>query len=354
MNKIATDILIIGGGPAGMAAALSVAENSDAKILIVDDNPYLGGQIWRSELGKIKSPEAKKLIEKLQRNKIEILCGTQIFGKAEENCLLAENENGSAGLRFKKLIIATGARERFLPFPGWTLPNVFGAAGLQALVKSGYSVNEKRIVIAGTGPLLLAVAEYLVSKGGNVLMILEQADRAKLARFGLELIRSPKKLADAFALRRKIKGVSYLPNSYVESAEGNGRLESINICRGKNVQRVECDILAVGFHLLPNTEIAEMIGCSIKNGLVKVDNFQKTKVRDVFCVGEPTGIGGVDLSLIEGKIGGLASIEEYEKAETLFKQQRRNRRFADAMNRAFALRGELKELPSESTLVCRC
>ena len=143
MRKIRTDILIIGGGAAGMSAALSVAENSRSRVLVVDDNPHLGGQIWRSELGKTKTPEAKRLIEKIGQNEIEILKSTQVFAQIDKKCLWGETPDGTARLHFEKLILAPGARERFLPFPNWTLPNVFGAGGLQALVKSGYRLKIK-------------------------------------------------------------------------------------------------------------------------------------------------------------------------------------------------------------------
>jgi NADPH-dependent 2,4-dienoyl-CoA reductase/sulfur reductase-like enzyme len=354
MNKIETDILIIGGGAAGMAAALTVAEHSAVRILIVDDNPQLGGQIWRSEMGKIKSPEAKELVEQIDQNKIEILNNTQVFAQVDEKCLLAETNAQTFEIKFDKLIIATGARERFLPFPGWTLPNVFGAGGLQALVKSGLSVKNKRIVVAGTGALLLAVAEYLNSKGANVLLIAEQTSRSKLFKFGFGLWREPKKLSQAISLKRKIFGVKYLTNCYVTSAVGNGKLEEVTLIRNGKAREEKCDFLACGFHLVPNTELASLIGCEIEDSCVRVNEFQETSLKNVFCIGEPTGIGGVEISLLEGKIAGLASIEKTEKAKSLIVQRQKQQRFADALNDTFSLRRELKNLPDKETIVCRC
>ena len=354
MNKLQTDILIIGGGAAGMSTALSIAENSEATVLVVDDNPKLGGQIWRSEMGKIKSPEARKLIETIERNEIQILHNAQVIAQTSDKCLLAETQNGTIEIEFVKLILANGARERFLPFPGWTLPNVFGAGGLQALVKSGLSVENKRIVVAGTGALLLAVAEYLKSKGANVLLIAEQTSRTKFIKFGFCLWREPKKLSQAISLKRNILDVKHLTDCFVTSVNGNEKLEAINLTRkGKNWQ-VECDMLACGFHLTPNVEIASMLDCNIANGNVVVDEFQQTSVRDIFCAGEPTGIGGVEVSLIEGKIAGLSAIDKTEKATTLFTTKRKAQRFADKLNKAFELRKELKTLADNETIVCRC
>src|SRR2546423_706896 len=124
MNRLASDILIVGGGAGGMLAALSASEKGSISVTLVDDNPYLGGQIWRAELGRTKSLEARKLIGALEQGRIRIINNAQVFGHNGEHCLLAETPDGRLELGFQKLIIATGARELFLPFPGWTLPNV--------------------------------------------------------------------------------------------------------------------------------------------------------------------------------------------------------------------------------------
>jgi D-hydroxyproline dehydrogenase subunit alpha len=346
-----TEILIIGGGAAGLAAAVSA---SDKKVLLVDDNPNLGGQIWRAELGKIKSPEALQMLEKIEQNKVSIINNASVFAQSNENSVLAETPSGTAELKFEKLILATGARERFLPFPNWTLPNIFGAGGLQALVKNGLPIVNKRVVVSGTGPLLLAVAEYLKSKGAKVLFIAEQTSAKKLIKFGLGLLTQPKKISQAIGLRAKLLGVPYLTDSFIVSARGNQKLESISLWQNGKIREIECDYLACGFHLIPNFELPSMLGCKIENGYVAVDQFQQTSVENIFCVGEPTGIGGVEVSLIEGKIAGLAAVEKIEESRKLFKQRMRLQQFADSLNDCFSLRDDLKELPDAKTIVCRC
>src|SRR5437764_10516522 len=166
------DVLVTGGGPAGLAAASSAAEHG-ARVGLIDDNPALGGQIWRKGIAGAY-PEAENWIGKLQSAGVEIFCGARVFDCPSPNFLLAEMQDDLLELRYRKLVLATGARERFLSFPGWTLPNVMGAGGLQALVKSGYSVAGKKIVVAGTGPLLLAVAAYLRTHGAEIAVICEQ------------------------------------------------------------------------------------------------------------------------------------------------------------------------------------
>src|SRR5262252_8082929 len=163
-----------------MSAAIAAADNRSLSITVVDDNPLLGGQICRPELGKTRSPDAIKLIEAIENGQICVINDAQVFAVSGESSLAAETPKGRIDLRFGQLIIATGARERFLPFPGWTLPGVFGAGGLQALVKSGFPLEGKRVVVAGTGPLLIEVAGYLRNRGARILTVAEQASWSTL------------------------------------------------------------------------------------------------------------------------------------------------------------------------------
>ncbi|MBK7933690.1 MAG: FAD-dependent oxidoreductase [Pyrinomonadaceae bacterium] len=354
MSRLATDILIVGGGPAGLAAAAAASETAGKCITVVDDNPNLGGQIWKASLGRFRSAEARNLIDALSTGKVHIVNHAQVFGSLNTCTLLAETPEGSLELEFEKLIIATGAREMFLPFSGWTLPNVCGAGGLQALVKGGLKIENRRVVVAGTGALLLVVAEFLKTKGANVVAIAEQAPVAKINRFALGLWRSPTKILQAIDLKRKLFDIPYLTDCWVKSAGGESNLTTVELTRrGKN-WTVECDYLACGFHLVPNTELAAVLGCRIEEGFVSVNEYQETSIENIFCAGEPTGIGGVEASLIEGKIAGLTACGETEKASRLFTRRGKARRFGDTLNKTFALREELKLLPNADTIVCRC
>jgi NADPH-dependent 2,4-dienoyl-CoA reductase/sulfur reductase-like enzyme len=354
MPRISTDILIVGGGAAGMSAAIAAAADSSREITLIDDNPLSGGQIWRSELGKIKSPDAKRLISKIEAGSVTVIGNVQIHSLSGPNRLLAESRSGRMEFEYKKLILATGARERFLPFPGWTLPNIFGAGGLQALVKGGLRVENKRVVVAGTGALLFAVAGYLRSKGADVAAIAEQAPASNVNMFAAALWRSPSKLLKAIRLKGKLFGVPYLSDCWVTSATGFDKLEAVELTRKRKRWSVECDYLACGFHLVPNIELASLLGCRIENGFVAVDEFQQTTCKDIFCAGEPTGIAGVEASLIEGTIAGLTACGETEKARSHFRSRTRTRKFGEALNRAFTLRDELKTLSDDATFVCRC
>ncbi len=132
----AFDVVVVGAGPAGLAAACRAAE-SGARVAMVDDNPQPGGQIWRAGGGKPAGPAAAWM-RRAERNGVEWIAGARVFAAPEPGeAGRRDSSTASRELGYQKLILATGARERFLPFPGWTLPNVMGAGGLQALAKSG-------------------------------------------------------------------------------------------------------------------------------------------------------------------------------------------------------------------------
>lgn len=347
------DVLVVGGGPAGMAAAAPAAE-CGVRVGIVDDNATLGGQIWRGDSEDGQAQDAERWRELLRTAGITKLCGKRVFHQPETGVLLAEGRDDLCELRYEKLILATGARERFLPFPGWTLPNVMGAGGLQAMVKSGLPIRGKRVVVAGTGPLLLAVAAYLRKHGAEIPVICEQASWRRLAWFSAALLRHRGKIVQGLQLKKDLAGVPFVANSWPLAAHGRQALESVTISRGGKPEVIPCDYLACGFHLVPNVELPLLLGCQISGGYVQVDDFQQTSVHGIFCAGEPTGIGGVESALAEGKIAGFASVGETEKARRLFGERRRARRFARILDRAFRLRPELRNLPTAETLVCRC
>ena len=353
MHRQSWDIVVVGGGPAGIAAAVSAAE-SGATVLLVDDNPALGGQIWRGAETNPSVREARRWSERLKNRTVHVLRGFRIFDQLRPGVLLAESADGMREVVYSHLILCTGARERFLPFPGWTLPNVMGAGGLQALAKSGMPIREKRVVVAGTGPLLLPVAAYLKRHGARVLLIAEQTSRDSLVRFATSLIGHAGKARQAIGLCGTLFSVPYRFSCWPMEAEGNDRLRSVVLQHETKTFEVECDYLACGFHLVPNLELAILLGCEIKDGVVAVGEWQQTSAANVYCAGEPTGIGGVDLAIVEGQIAGFAATGQQHQARPLFAVRARHRKFAAALEKAFALGPELRKLARADTFVCRC
>jgi D-hydroxyproline dehydrogenase subunit alpha len=355
----AFDILVIGAGPAGIAAACCAAE-SGARVGLIDNNPRLGGQIWRGQSEeKAENPDAREWFDRFTSSEIEFLPCTEIVDQPEPGRLIAQRlDPQSSGeirqLTYEKLILCTGARELFLPFPGWTLPNIMGAGGLQAIVKSGLPLAGKKVVVAGSGPLLLAVAAYLREHGADVRLIAEQAPWNRIARFGVSLFFEKAKFAQALQLRRQLAGIPYKTGCWPIRANGEEKLESVVLRSGSDTRQEACDYLACGFHLVPNTELAVLLGCELRAGFVRVDDSQRSSVPEIFCAGELTGIGGVDVSIIEGQIAGYASAGQTSCAAKLIPEKRHLDRFVALLKQTFALREGLCSSVDLETIICRC
>jgi D-hydroxyproline dehydrogenase subunit alpha len=332
------EVAIIGAGPAGIFAARAAA--NQAQVLVLDDNLRPGGQIWR------RNP----LLTALPGN-VTLKTGVRVLGPWQEHSLLLETPAGPTILEYDRLILTTGARELFLPFKGWTLPSVIGAGALQALIKEGWNIRNKRIVIAGTGPLLLAVAALARKQGGKVLRILEQAPAIQVLRFAGQTTLFPSKATQALKLGSGAF-LNYRTSSFIVEASGKDSLNAVTYQNREKRYHLECDIAAVGYGLIPNSELAVLLGCHTDNGYVVVDHDQGSTVGNVFAAGEITGIGGVEKSMIEGEIAGLRSTGQ--RAEHCWLQRNRNRRFAKVLEKSFRLSPALKNLTTDDTILCRC
>mgnify|MGYP000329898497 CR=1 FL=1 len=231
-----------------------------------------------------------------------------------------------------------------------TLPGVTGAGGLQALIKGGLPVSGERIVIAGSGPLLLASAATAKKNGANVVRIAEQAGRRAVSGFSLGLWRWPNKALQAVTLASG----AYRLASHVIEALGSDRLEAVRVQIGSRIEDIACDRLACGFSLVPNTEIGSAFGCEVRNRAIAVDEWQATSLTDHYAAGECTGFGGSELARVEGKIAGLVAVGKQDEARLQWPERQRWQRFADRLNQAFALDPALKTLAKADTLVCRC
>ena len=347
------EVVVVGAGPAGIAAACTAAENGKATAL-VDDTPWLGGQIWRGQQAYPSNLQAQKWLARFGRCGATLLDRTTVIAAPKPGVLLSEHASGPREIRWSKLVVATGARELFLPFPGWTLPGVLGPGGLQSLAKNGWPVEGRRIIVAGSGPLLLAVADGLTKLGARIVLVAEQASWKCVAAFGAALIGHPEKLVQAVRLRLRLFGVPYRCGTWPVKAEGEGHVQRVTLTDGRCEWKESCDLFACGFGLVPNVELPLVLGCESAGGFVRVDDFQATSVAQVYCAGEPTGIGGADCALAEGQIAGHAASGRLADAKALFKKRSRWHEFRLALARAFALRPELKSLAADDTLVCRC
>lgn len=363
MTSLRADVAVIGAGPAGIAAAVCAAEGGRS-VALVDEAPLPGGQIWRQGPGAHLPAVAREWLDRLARSRVTMLSGASVIDVASDAAsddtrflVTAERAGAPLGVRARDVVIATGARERFLPFPGWTLPGVIGIGGAEALLIAGLRVAGKRVVIAGSGPLLLPVAASLAGAGARVTVVAEQAPRDAVMRFAIGLWRSPAMLLQAARYRLAFFDAQYALGSWVTSVTGTDRVTSVTLTDGTRRWTEPCDLLCTGYGLVPNTALAHRLGCATDGGFVTVDGWQRTSSDGVYCAGEPTGIGGVELALVEGEIAGRAiasAARDDARSRALSQQRAHLRGFAMHLARGFALREELRTLATPETIICRC
>jgi len=352
----AFDVAVVGAGPAGLAAAHAAA-GAGKRVVLIDSQPAAGGQVWRKDTSHGYPTAANRAIDDaLSSDNVTFLPETQVIAVDEGQLLLQDPRRGYL-LACRSLVIAQGGRELLLPFPGWTLPGVVGAGGLQALAKQGWSLEGKRILIAGSGPLLLAAAHTARRHGGTVVGIHEQASAAQVHRFAAGLWRWPSKLAQAATLMSALTGIPYRKGSVVTAAHATDHATRVTIEGPRGNESVECDILAVGYGLVPDVSLARQLGCVVRSDIVHpqvdVDRSQKTSRERTFAAGEVCGIGGRDCARIEGRIAGLAAAGA-PVPSSLLRQRDHARAFSRHLHTHFALSPAVRMLARPDTVVCRC
>jgi NADPH-dependent 2,4-dienoyl-CoA reductase/sulfur reductase-like enzyme len=352
---VQADVAVIGAGPAGLAAAVA-ARRAGASVVMIDAAPMPGGQIWRHTSRAARPADAAPWIEAAAETGVSIQSSSTVVA-AERNAdgawsLLVEQDEGWMTVRARAVVLATGARELFLPFPGWTLPGVVGIGGLQALVKSGLDVAGKRVALLGSGPLMLPVAALLAQRGARLVLVGEQTSWLRMQAFALTV--GPKLLREGARYRVQFRDVRYRSGLWVSRANGDSGVREVVATDGRTSRTVACDFLGVGFGLVPNLDLARLFACAIGAGTVQVDDDQCTTVPGVFAAGEATGVAGVHIAVAEGTIAGAAAAGAPTRDTRVRRERDRGRRYADRLAHAFALRDELRSIATPETIVCRC
>ena len=385
----AEGLVIVGGGPAGMCAAIEAAR-AGVDCTILDEAPALGGQIYRSLPGEFTGGPSRDLAGGQDlRDELEAVAGrvqvhsdTSVLGVWRNSSLqlLTAHGGGCDLIDTDNLIIATGAYDRPVPFPGWTLPGVMTAGGVQTFLKTMGVRPGKRALIAGTGPLLLVVANQLADAGVEVLGVLEAGRRpgkvkAAAALFGHgDLIRDAR---DYYAGLRA-HGILVIYNHAIFRANGSQAVESVDYGAVRaddwtpdfdHPIHAGVDLLVVGYGFVPNTELTALAGCEHRydaalGGWVPVrDASMWTTVPGVAAAGDGGGVAGVLVAREEGRLAGIAAAERLgalSHAEARARQAGpldrlwsldRPRRYLDELSR---LRPGLAMLAEADTPMCRC
>lgn len=346
-------VAVVGAGPAGIAAA-AVAAEAGSNVVLLDEAPSPGGQIWRPGSRSQVPPSARQWIDRLGRSGARSISEATVVDADSPTRLIVSRRQERLEVQAERVILATGSRELFLPFPGWTLPGVLGVGGAQALSKTGVRFRDRRVVIAGSGPLLLPVAAALARDGAQLITVAEQASRRSVMGFALGLWRQPSKLLEAGSLRAAFATTSYRTGVWVERAHGAEMVSSVTLTDGSRSWAEACDILCSSYGLVPNVELALWLGCKLQDGAVNVDDDQVTSVDGVMCAGEPTGVGGSDLALVEGQIAGWVAVGDRSTLSSLKRRRAALQRLASRMEESFRPRPELLHRLEGSTTVCRC
>jgi NAD(P)H-nitrite reductase large subunit len=230
---------------------------------------------------------------------------------------------------------------------------VFGAGGLQLLAKGGWPVDGKRVVVGGTGPLLRAAAAGLRKLGARIVGVAELAPAGRIARFGVRLAAHPAKLAQAASLSASLLGVPIWSRAFVRRVHGDQCVTAATLDIAGRQRTIDCDLVAVGFGLVPSVELPLLFGCAVADGRVVVDELGATTAAGIRCAGEATGIGGIDKAIVEGEIAGSAAAGHEPNARWL-RRRRRAVGFAEALAACFPWPRDWAGVLDDDTIVCRC
>lgn len=390
-----TEIAVVGAGPAGLAAA-AAAGAAGCQVVLVDAYARPGGQYFRQLPTEFHARRpgalhhdfavAERLLAELERRpNVQVLSGTTVWSAQaappsdEWHTLYLTDGLGSWELRAGAVILAPGAYDRALPFPGWDLPGVLTAGGAQALVKGQRVLPGRRVVLAGSGPFLLPVATALAEAGAELLAVCEATTPRGWLREAARAWTQGDKLAEGagYAWRLGRRRVPIRFGTAVVRAEGNGRVQRVTLARlaadwtllDGGTEQLEADVVCSGYGFVPSTELAIQLGCGHRYHPVQGvtctlhDGEMRATRAGVYVAGEINGIGGSAVALAQGAIAGLAAaraagrLSEPEAQRRLAPhraQLRRQHAFAGTLNRLFAVQPGWRRWLTPATTICRC
>lgn len=311
------DLAVIGAGPAGSHAAIA-ARQFGLRTVVIDEAATAGGQVWRApQSTKAKPvPDGNRLRNRLAESGAELLFGRRLWLAERGFNLHLTGDGGRETITAERLIVATGASERVVPFPGWTLPGVIGLAAATILLKSHGTLPGKRTLVAGRGPLLGAVASGLLDLGGEVAAIADARAHGEWLSALVALRRRPADLRSGLAWWLKLKRhrVPWISKSHIERIEpGVGNLR-VRIA-GRE-EPILCDAVAVGDGLTPAAEVLRLLGASLHyqenlgGWIPLLDDEGRSSLAGLYACGDGTGIRGAAIACEKGRLAGLAAAKD--------------------------------------------
>lgn len=386
-----SDIVVIGAGPAGVAAAVTAAR-AGVKVTLVEEAERAGGAYYRQpppELDHHHFPptiaenlqKGRELIEGLNHPLIDLRFGTLVWNATSQRVLsLYSPDEGPYQIKAKKLIVATGATERVMPFPGWTIPGVMTVGGAQLMVKGQGVLPGKRLVLAGTGPLLPLAAVQLLEAGAEIAAVVELQTRRDFLALAPKFWGYWDKIGQGIESQRRLReaGVPIRYGQAVVQALGETEVEGALIAKmdgdGRPVpgseKTLDVDTICINFGFVPAIEITRLTECEhyfdVDFGCYAAvtDDRMETSQPGIFAVGETRGVGGVEVALLEGQLAGMEAARELggistegvdaNKQVDLRREWERARGVSSALAKAFAIKPGLFELVTDQVPICRC
>ncbi|TQO19793.1 glycine/D-amino acid oxidase-like deaminating enzyme [Rhodoglobus vestalii] len=389
------DVLIVGGGPAGMAAA-STAAAAGLKAALIDERPTLGGQVYKQPGPgmRVTNPRAmgaqylagRRLIDEVEQSGAEIVLSASVVDLEPAphgwTAMVQREGHNVEPIQAVRVVIAAGANDRPVVFPGWTLPGVITAGGLQTLAKTQAVIPGKRIVFAGSGPVALAFPAQLASYGANIVTALESGPTpgiGDIAKVGLAAPGNIGLLVEAAKYRASLLAHK-IPLKYgriVVRAEGARRVERVvhaavdrdwRVIPGTE-ETIDADVLCIGYGFAPSTELLSLVGCEFDSDedlggpVVRRDDWCRTDVVGIYAVGDGAGVEGSAVAADEGRLAAVAVArdanvltqrEAQNRASRLLKKVGRRRVLTSAAERMYRVGEGIFELATPDTTVCRC
>ncbi|NGM22138.1 FAD-dependent oxidoreductase [Roseomonas stagni] len=384
------DVAVIGAGPAGMAAATEAAQRG-ASVVVFDESPAPGGQVYRAPPAGYAMPadpdrlEGDALRAALAASGAVVKTGHRVWGVGggplvplgedaapfRIDALAPDGSNSVTEAR--ALVLATGTHERIIPFPGWTLPGVLGLAAATILLKANGVLPGRRVVVAGAGPLLYAVAAKVAKAGATVAAVVDLAATSEWLAALPALMARPDLLTRGAAWRASLtlKGVPILPAHRIVAAEGDKVLRRVRVAPlgGGEERVIDCDALTIGHGLVPATEATRAFRAAHRyeataGGWVPVlDEDRRTSIARLYACGDGSGVRGAAAAPASGRLAALAALRDLGLIDSTTHATARSApaanfaraaRAGGAMARMMALRPALVAAIPPDTIICRC